>query len=124
MLLFTDKMSEMEKAEAIKDIHTINGNHAHQRSKEMDFWALNKTERLRRLQSFKKFLVVREPFERLLSAYRNKLEPEKDDYFGRLSRMVHKNVQAGHLRRKRADQATFKEFLEALLDHKHRIRLT
>jgi len=82
----------------------------------MDFWKLNKTERVRRLKNYKKFLVVRDPFERLLSAYRNKLKPEREDAFGEMSRKIHHQEapEGGK------EQATFSEFLEYLVDYNQR----
>ena len=56
----------------------------------MNFWHLNRTERLKRLATHTKFMVSREPFERLLSAWRNKLETYKDDGFGEIAYKIHK----------------------------------
>ena len=56
----------------------------------MNFWHLNRTERLKRLATHTKFMVSREPFERLLSAWRNKLETFKDDGFGEIAYKIHK----------------------------------
>lgn len=55
----------------------------------MNFWNLNKTERIKRLNKYRKFVAVRDPFERLLSAYRNKLEPQRNDSFGDISQKIH-----------------------------------
>ena len=33
-----------------------------------------------------KMVVVMEPFQRILSAYRNKIQPDRDDYFGKISK--------------------------------------
>ena len=33
----------------------------------MNFWSLTKTERQKRIDTYTKFMVVREPFERLVS---------------------------------------------------------
>ena len=59
----------------------------------INFWNLNKTARVQRLNNYQKFLVVREPFERLLSTYRNKLEPDRDDMFGDISSKIHRKVK-------------------------------
>ena len=41
----------------------------------INFHNLSKEEALYRLKNYYKFAIVRNPLERLLSAYRNKLEP-------------------------------------------------
>ena len=58
-----------------------------------------------------KFIVVREPFQRLLSAYRNKIEPPgRLDFFGKMSRQI-----STRYRTNQSDLtervATFEEFL-------------
>ena len=55
----------------------------------MNFWALNKPDRLYRLENFTKFLVVREPFERLLSAYRDKLQQFSSLKYQKISSDIH-----------------------------------
>ena len=55
----------------------------------MNFWALNKPDRLYRLENFTKFLVVREPFERLLSAYRDKLQQFSSKKYQKISSDIH-----------------------------------
>ena len=57
-----------------------------------------------------KMLVVREPFDRLLSAYRNKIEPNRTDYFGQISKRIAKHY--GNSER----PATFSEFLKFYID--------
>ena len=57
-----------------------------------------------------KMLVVREPFQRLLSAYRNKIEPNRTDYFGQTSKKIAKKY--GNSDR----SATFSEFLMFYID--------
>lgn len=64
----------------------------------MNFWSLNRTERLKRLETHTKFMVTREPFERILSAYRNKLETYRDDSFGDIAYKIHKIY--GHVDKK------------------------
>ena len=59
-----------------------------------------------------KMLVVREPFQRLLSAYRNKIEPNRTDYFGQTSKKIAKKY--GNSER----SATFSEFLQFYIDDK------
>jgi len=79
----------------------------------MNFWSLNRTERLKRLKTHTKFMVTREPFERILSAYRNKLEHYRQDTFGEIAYKIHKIF--GHKDVK--EGATFGEFLNHLVDH-------
>jgi len=55
----------------------------------MNFWNLTPNERRYRLENYTKFMVVREPFERLLSAYRNKLEKYTSGVFGRISNQIY-----------------------------------
>ena len=63
-------------------------------------------------KTWQKMVVVREPFQRLLSAYRNKIEPNRTDYFGQVSKKIAKDY--GNSER----HATFSEFLRFYLDEK------
>lgn len=44
------------------------------------------------------FLIVREPFERLLSAYRNKLEGHRNKYYKLLGEQIVKEYRKGNKR--------------------------
>ncbi|XP_035778874.1 carbohydrate sulfotransferase 11-like [Anopheles albimanus] len=65
------------------------------------------------------FLIVREPFERLLSAYRNKLEGCRNKYYKLLGEQIVKKFRKGHLLKgaKPPHGPTFREFLEFLVSH-------
>lgn len=72
------------------------------------------------LQTFTKFLFVRHPFERLLSAYRNKLEQhhQSSKYFqSRFGRHIvkHYRQNASNESLTRGDDVTFKEFATYLI---------
>lgn len=71
-----------------------------------------------RLNSYYKFMFVREPFERLLSAYRNKLASAEDEEFRRLYgrdiiRRYRKRPSVTSLQR--GHDVTFEEFVRYLL---------
>ncbi|XP_045125793.1 carbohydrate sulfotransferase 11-like isoform X3 [Portunus trituberculatus] len=68
---------------------------------------MNKEEKLR---TYKKFMVVRHPFERILSAYRDKLEDwELAD--GAFPRKVKKRIERDNPNKKPDDNITFTEFI-------------
>ncbi|XP_049281555.1 carbohydrate sulfotransferase 11-like [Anopheles funestus] len=65
------------------------------------------------------FLIVREPFERLLSAYRNKLEGCRNKYYKLLGEQIVKKFRKTHPLKgaKTPHGPTFREFLEFLVSH-------
>uniref|UniRef100_A0A8W7P8V5 Carbohydrate sulfotransferase n=1 Tax=Anopheles coluzzii TaxID=1518534 RepID=A0A8W7P8V5_ANOCL len=65
------------------------------------------------------FLIVREPFERLLSAYRNKLEGCRNKYYKLLGEQIVKKFRKTHPPKgvKPPHGPTFREFLEFLVSH-------
>ena len=85
-----------------------------------------KTERNKRLSEYKKFMFVRDPFERLVSAYRSKLEihPNPDSRVVFLNMIDAFYAEFPERRREREWQkkmgakanATFKDFLYFILD--------
>lgn len=62
------------------------------------------------------FLIVREPFERLLSGYRNKLESHRNKYYKMLGDQIIKEFRKGGNKRRPAGP-TFKEFILFLIDN-------
>lgn len=73
------------------------------------------------LAGYTKFLFVRHPFERLLSAYRNKLEQQHDSsrYFqSRFGRRIVRRYRANATERslRAGDDVTFAEFAEFVAD--------
>lgn len=78
------------------------------------------------LSTYTKFLFVRHPFERLLSAYRNKLEQRHDSsrYFqSRFGRRIVKRYRANATARslRDGDDVTFAEFAEFVADTRNTI---
>ncbi|XP_055295890.1 carbohydrate sulfotransferase 11 isoform X2 [Sitodiplosis mosellana] len=61
------------------------------------------------------FLIVREPFERLLSGYRNKLESRRNKYYKLLGDHIIKDFRKGNKRK--PPGPTFKEFILFLIDN-------
>ena len=88
-MLTPENNREAENGRLFKAINGAEANDI-KNLQHMNFWNLNQTERVTRLKKYKKFMVVREPFERLLSAYRNKLEPDREDMFGDISSTIHR----------------------------------
>ncbi|GAB0092258.1 Carbohydrate sulfotransferase [Sergentomyia squamirostris] len=62
------------------------------------------------------FLIVREPFERLLSAYRNKIEGFRNKYYKMLAEQIVKKYRKAS-KSKDSTGPTFKEFLTYLIHH-------
>ena len=62
--------------------------------------------------------MVREPIKRLLSAYTNKLEKpnSKNPWASAISQKIHRFIS----KNEEIDQATFYEFLRALVDHNYK----
>ena len=78
----------------ILDLFTaIKGSDATQFGREWKFQNLPESKRQILLGKRLKMVVVREPLERLLSAYRNKIAPMRDDFFGKWSREIIKNYR-------------------------------
>lgn len=69
------------------------------------------------LTTYTKFIFVRHPFERLLSAYRNKFEQRYNKYFqARFGRYIIKNFRSNPSNRSllKGDDVTFQEFVTYL----------
>lgn len=58
------------------DVLSVPANEVHERGLFRSLDSVNATERDNMLDTYHKMIIVRNPFERLLSAYRNKLEGE------------------------------------------------
>ena len=71
----------------------IKGSDATQFGREWKFQNLPEDKRQILLGTRLKMVVVREPSQRLLSAYRNKIAPMRDDFFGKWSREIIKNYR-------------------------------
>lgn len=56
------------------DVLSVPANEVHERGLFRSLDSVNATERENMLDTYHKMIIVRNPFERLLSAYRNKLE--------------------------------------------------
>ncbi|CRK93608.1 CLUMA_CG007138, isoform A [Clunio marinus] len=63
------------------------------------------------------FLVVREPFERLLSAYRNKMEDGKNPYYKLLGDQIVKKFRTMPITKIEIPGPTFNEFLQFVVQH-------
>ncbi|XP_061635600.1 carbohydrate sulfotransferase 14 [Phyllopteryx taeniolatus] len=87
--------------------------------RDLTFLSSMKPEGIRyRLQHYFKFMFVREPMERLLSAYRNKfgeIESYQRKYGAEIVKRYRKN-RAGKSLRIAGDDVTFAEFVRYLLD--------
>ncbi|OWF34695.1 carbohydrate sulfotransferase 11-like [Mizuhopecten yessoensis] len=72
------------------------------------------------LEEYKKYIVVRNPLERLLSAYRNKLAGRgiKDTSFREAGKLIVKRIRLNATREslKKGDDVTFLEFVKFLTD--------
>ncbi|XP_031622900.1 carbohydrate sulfotransferase 11 [Contarinia nasturtii] len=73
------------------------------------------TELNEALSSSLSFLIVREPFERLLSGYRNKLESRRNKYYKLLGDQIIKDFRKGNKRK--PPGPTFTEFILFLIDN-------
>ncbi|XP_014772812.2 carbohydrate sulfotransferase 11 [Octopus bimaculoides] len=72
-----------------------------------------------RLRNYKKFLFVREPFQRLVSAFRNKILTSKNEYFfQRFGRIILKRYRNRSMSENsmRKTKVKFSEFVHYLLD--------
>ncbi|CAG9799276.1 unnamed protein product [Chironomus riparius] len=63
------------------------------------------------------FLIVREPFERLLSAYRNKMEEGRNNYYKLLGDQIVKRFRGQQPLKNDPSGPTFKEFLQFVVQH-------
>ncbi|UYV73917.1 CHST13 [Cordylochernes scorpioides] len=104
---------------ARRDPLRIAGNETHAPNLFVTLSQLPKEEILPRLRSYTKLMFVRNPYERLLSAYRNKLEHTYTSYFqmrfGRkIIQQYRKNASAESLAR--GHDVTFEEFLQYVAD--------
>lgn len=73
-----------------------------------------------RMNTYKKLILVREPFSRLLSAYRNKIERnyKKESNYGNLARKIHKKYGAITDNMTQVEHTSFEEFIRYLSESK------
>ena len=70
------------------------------------------------LKNFYKFMIVRDPLERLVSAYRNKLQDKNNKYYSLVGRSMVQRYRYNNKRRAAPeDNATFTEYVRYLIDH-------
>uniref|UniRef100_A0A1A9WL23 Carbohydrate sulfotransferase n=1 Tax=Glossina brevipalpis TaxID=37001 RepID=A0A1A9WL23_9MUSC len=98
----------------------IPGNKVHADGVFKSFSSLNETERSQIFSEYTRFLIARHPFERLLSAYRNKLEGRTASarYFQRrIGRQIIKalRVNPSNHSLTHGDDVSFAEFIQYLL---------
>ena len=94
-LYLAHKLTKEENALAEnQQLWKVSGTKANDLSlfQSISFFDLNSTERTKVMQNYKKIIVVREPMERLLSAYKNKLENPTSTIFQKLSYYIHSLV--------------------------------
>ncbi|XP_071545315.1 carbohydrate sulfotransferase 11-like [Panulirus ornatus] len=64
--------------------------------------------------NYTSFIIVRDPFQRLLSAYRDKLEPKNQSYYRSLKCQI--KEKHGHRKSPHDCQPTFSEFVNHVID--------
>ncbi|KAK2584659.1 hypothetical protein KPH14_007005 [Odynerus spinipes] len=82
---------------------------------------LNFNNTLKKLDNTKKFLIVRHPFERLLSAYRDKLEhiEGREYYYKRFGRHITYRYRRNKKLNETKLEPTFQEFLEYIANERY-----
>ena len=113
----------MNKSNLFQSIKEVSGRVAHKKENLLRFDNRKFTRKQRNymLKDFYKFMIVRDPFERLVSAYRDKfLHKSNDTYFAKIRREImrkyrknKKLVKAGD------DDVTFTEFVRYLIGTPH-----
>ncbi|XP_066582649.1 carbohydrate sulfotransferase 9-like [Prorops nasuta] len=81
----------------------------------------NATVTLSELEDTRKILIVRHPLERLLSAYRDKLENmiNREYYYKRFGRYIAYKYHESRKENETSLEPTFKEFLQYIVDEKY-----
>ncbi|XP_038146078.1 carbohydrate sulfotransferase 12-like [Cyprinodon tularosa] len=118
-------MFVLKKGKPYDDPASIDPINVHRISKLQYLTQFNSTERKNRLMNYTKFMFVRDPFVRLISAYRSKfLYNQKNEYFyrkyGRIMMKLYGNQQNPPQTMKEAEALgllpTFKNFVQYLVD--------
>lgn len=105
------------------DLMSISANFVHSEGTLLKLSEIDESKRMDLLNSYTSFLMVRHPFERLLSAYRNKLEdkdkPSAKYFQSRIGKFIIKKYRkdASSEEIRKGENVTFAEFVRYLIDH-------
>ena len=105
------------------NVTAVHGIHLYTRGKFKLLSQLSLEERKEKLATYTKFFFVREPYERLLSAYRDCFYgsyKRKQEYWQNYGRFIQETIERAGIRNKsEGGETTFSEFI-AYLDHRRK----